>query len=247
MSIWQIQLDRLKSGIKYGTEVTLKLSSNVVGDYNDDNRFPHKLLLTNTQVSKFLKAFANLPSENIKTQLFNIVLLEGSIFYLTDVFNLPTKGLISLVYILVDTRLNIIGKKIKKETLSITRSRITLSNTEIKAIIKVTKSLENRRILLKGPTRKSTGEEGGILHFLRTLIKAGLPLIKIVLSPLAKTILTPLGLTAAASATDAAVHKKMFGSGFPLDLSSRMTTMIISNKEMNDIMKQLSHLNNLVY
>ena len=219
----------------------------MVGDYNDDNRFPHKLLLTNNQVSKFLKAFANLPSENIKTQLFNIVLLEGSIFYLTDVFNLPTKGLISLVYILVDTRLNIIGKKIKKETLSITRSRITLSNTEIKAIIKVTKSLENRRILLKGPTRKSTGEEGGILHFLSTLIKAGLPLIKIVLSPLAKTILTPLGLTAAASATDAAVHKKMFGSGFPLDLSSRMTTMIISNKEMNDIMKQLSHLNNLVY
>ena len=219
----------------------------MVGDYNDDNRFPHKLLLTNTQVSKFLKAFANLSSENIKTQLFNIVLLEGSIFYLTDVFNLPTKGLISLVYILVDTRLNIIGKKIKKETLSITRSRITLSNNEIKAIIKVTKSLENRRILLKGPTRKSTGEEGGILHFLSTLIKAGLPLIKIVLSPLAKTILTPLGLTAAASATDAAVHKKMFGSGFPLDLSSRMTTMIISNKEMNDIMKQLSHLNNLVY
>ena len=219
----------------------------MVGDYNDDNRFPHKLLLTNTQVSKLLKAFPNRPSENIKTQLFNIVLLEGSTLYLTDVFNLPTKGLISLVYILVDTRLNIIGKKIKKETLSITRSRITLSNNEIKAIIKVTKSLENRRILLKGPTRKSTGEEGGILHFLRTLIKAGLPLIKIVLSPLAKTILTPLGLTAAASATDAAVHKKMFGSGFPLDLSSRMTTMIISNKEMNDIMKQLSHLNNLVY
>ena len=219
----------------------------MVGDYNDDNRFPHKLLLTNTQVSKLLKAFANRPSENIKTQLFNIVLLEGSTLYLTDVFNLPTKGLISLVYILVDTRLNIIGKKIKKETLSITRSRITLSNNEIKAIIKVTKSLENRRILLKGPTRKSTGEEGGILHFLSTLIKAGLPLIKIVLSPLAKTILTPLGLTAAASATDAAVHKKMFGSGFPLDLSSRMTTMIISNKEMNDIMKQLSHLNNLVY
>ena len=219
----------------------------MVGDYNDDNRFPHKLLLTNTQVSKLLKAFPNRPSENIKTQLFNIVLLEGSTLYLTDVFNLPTKGLISLVYILVDTRLNIIGKKIKKETLSITRSRITLSNNEIKAIIKVTKSLENRRILLKGPTRKSTGEEGGILHFLSTLIKAGLPLIKIVLSPLAKTILTPLGLTAAASATDAAVHKKMFGSGFPLDLSSRMTTMIISNKEMNDIMKQLSHLNNLVY
>ena len=39
----------------------------------------------------------------------------------------------------------------------------------------------------------------------------------------------PLGLTAAASATDAAIHKKMFGSGF--------TTLITSNEEMNDIIK----------
>ena len=44
------QLNKLKSGIKNGTEVTLKLSSNVVGDSNDENNFPHKLLLTNTQV-----------------------------------------------------------------------------------------------------------------------------------------------------------------------------------------------------
>ena len=44
------QLNKLKSGIKHGTEVTLKLSSNVVGDSNDENNFPHKLLLTNTQV-----------------------------------------------------------------------------------------------------------------------------------------------------------------------------------------------------
>ena len=39
----------------------------------------------------------------------------------------------------------------------------------------------------------------------------------------------PLGLTAATSATDAAIHKKMFGSGF--------TRLIISNEEMNDIIK----------
>ena len=41
-----------KSGIKNGTEVSLKLSSNVVGDSDDENNFPHKLLSTNTQVSK---------------------------------------------------------------------------------------------------------------------------------------------------------------------------------------------------
>ena len=49
------------------------------------------------------------------------------------------------------------------------------------------------------------------------------------LKPLVKTVLIPSGLTAAASATDAAVHKKMFGSG--------NTTLIISNEEINDIMK----------
>ena len=50
------QLSKLKSGIRYNTEVTLKISSNVIGDSNDENNFPHKLLLTNTQVSKLLKA-----------------------------------------------------------------------------------------------------------------------------------------------------------------------------------------------
>ena len=60
------QLNKLKSGIKNGTEVTLKISSNVVGDSNDENNFSHKLLLTNTQVSRLCKAFANGSSANIK-------------------------------------------------------------------------------------------------------------------------------------------------------------------------------------
>ena len=38
------QLDKLKSGIQNGTEVTLKLSSNFVGDSDDEDNFPHKLL-----------------------------------------------------------------------------------------------------------------------------------------------------------------------------------------------------------
>ena len=61
-----------------------------------------------------------------------------------------------------------------------------------------------------------------------------MPLIGNVLKPLAKSILRPLGLTAAALATDAAIHKKMFGSG--------TTTLIISNEEMNDIMKIVKSL-----
>ena len=43
------QLNKLKSGIENGTEVTLILSSNVVGSSNDETNFPHKLLLTITQ------------------------------------------------------------------------------------------------------------------------------------------------------------------------------------------------------
>ena len=60
-----------------------------------------------------------------------------------------------------------------------------------------------------------------------------MPLIGNVLKPLAKSVLIPLGLTAAASATDPTIHKKMFGSGF--------TTLIISNEEMEDIMKIRYH------
>ena len=58
------QLNKLKSGIKKGIQVTLNLSSNVVGDSNDETNFPHKLL-TDTQVSKICKAFANGLSVNI--------------------------------------------------------------------------------------------------------------------------------------------------------------------------------------
>ena len=143
------QLNKLKLGQKNGTEVNLKISSNVVGDSNDENNFCHKLLLTNTLVSRLRKAFASNSSANIrlsKTQMHNIV-----------------------------------------------------------------------------QSRKFVG------RLLGPLLKTGLSLIENVLKPLAKSILIPSRLTAEASATDAANHKKMFESG--------MTTLIISNEEMNDIMK----------
>ena len=50
---------------------------------------------------------------------------------------------------------------------------------------------------------------GGFLsRLLGPLLKTGLPLIKNVIKPLAKSVLIPLGLTAAASAADAGIHKK---------------------------------------
>ena len=78
-------------------------------------------------------------------------------------------------------------------------------------------------------------QSGGFLgRLLGPLLKTGLPSIGNVLKPLANSFLIPFGLTAAASATDAAIHKKMFGSG--------ITTLIISNEEMNDIMETVKSL-----
>ena len=60
------QHNKLKCGIKNGAEVILKISSNVVGYSNDGNNFPHKLLLTNTQVSRLYKGFVNGSSATTK-------------------------------------------------------------------------------------------------------------------------------------------------------------------------------------
>ena len=93
------------------------------------------------------------------------------------------------------------------------------------------------------------GQSGGCLgRLLRPLLKTGLPLIGNVLEPLAKIFLIPLGLTAVALTTDAAIHKKMIGSGCPSDSALPVTTLVISNKEMDDIIKRAKrHLKNLVY
>ena len=88
------------------------------------------------------------------------------------------------------------------------------------------------------------GQSGVFLgRLLGSLLKTGLSLIGNVLEPLAKCVLIPLGLTTAALATDVAIPKKMFGSGLgPSDLASRNTTLIISNEEMNHIMKVVKSL-----
>ena len=78
--LFNSQRSQLTSRIKHGTEVTLNLSSNLVGYSNDETDFPHKLLLTYTLVSKIRKAFANNSSANVKlskTQLHKIVQSGG--------------------------------------------------------------------------------------------------------------------------------------------------------------------------
>ena len=131
----------------------MELSWNVVGDSNDGNDFPCKLLLTNAQVLRLWKAFANISSANIK-----------------------------------------------------------LSKTLLHKI----------------------GQSGRFLRtFLGPLLKTGLPLMKNVLKPSAKSVLISLGLIAAA-ATDGAICKKVFGSG--------VTRLIILNEEINNIMKIVKSL-----
>ena len=72
------QLNKLKSAIKNKTEAVLRLLSNMVGD--DETNFPHKLLLTNRQVTNLRKAFANNLSTEIKlskTQLSKMIQSGG--------------------------------------------------------------------------------------------------------------------------------------------------------------------------
>ena len=151
------QLSQLKSAIKNETDVVLRLSSNMVGNSNDNTNFPNELLLTNRQVEHIRKALVNHLSTDIplsKTQLSKMI-QSGAFF----------------------------GR-------------------------------------LLGP-----------------LLKTGLPLMKSVIKPLAKSVLIPLGLTAATSAADAGIHKKILGSGH-----NNNATLIISNDEMDDILKIVKSL-----
>ena len=152
------QLSKLKSAIKSENDVVLRLSSNMVGNSNDNTNFPHELLLTNRQVANIRKAFANHLSTDIK-----------------------------------------------------------FSKTQLSKMI----------------------QSGGFLgRLLGPLLKTGLLLMKSVIKPLAKSVLIPLGLTAAASAADAGIHKKILGSGQP----NNNTTLIVSNNKMDDILKIVKSL-----
>ena len=197
------QLSKLKSYIKNGTEVTLNLSSNLIGNSNDETNLPHKILLTDTKVSKVCKAFANGSSANTKfpkPQSSKMIQSEGSfgIFNPINPFNL-IKVLSKIANKAEDLSKKLglndiintvdISKIFIKDFEKFSGTGITLTNNDIKDIIKVIKSLENRGMLIKGTTTKITSQEGRFLNFLKPLIRVGLPLMKNVLTPLAKSVL----------------------------------------------------------
>ena len=76
------------------------------------------------------------------------------------------KKLLNLINVLTDARGNAVGRKIKEKNLTITGLGITLTNNEIKDIMNVVRSIENRESLLERTTRKITIQEGGFLNFI---------------------------------------------------------------------------------
>ena len=113
--------------------------------------------------------------------------------------------------------------------------KLLLTNRQIANLCKAFANYLSTDIKLsKTQISKMIQSRGFLGRLLGPLLKTGLPLIKNVIKPLAKSVLIPLGLTAAASATDAGIHKKILGSG--------RTMLIISNDEMKDIIRIVKSL-----
>ena len=107
-------------------------------------------------------------------------------------------------------------------------------------LLKAFATCSSANIKLSKSQLPKIGQKGGFLcRILGLILKTGLPLMKNALKPLAESVLIPLGLTAAASTTDTATQKKIFRSG--------MTTLLISNEKLNDILKIVKSLEEVVY
>ena len=112
---------------------------------------------------------------------------------------------------------------------------LLLTNRQVISICKAFANNSSIAITFSKTQLSNMIQSGGFLgKLLGPLLKTGLPLIKNVITPLAKTLLIPLGLTAAAAAADAGIHKIILGSG--------NTTLIISNKDMKDLIKIVKSL-----
>ena len=113
--------------------------------------------------------------------------------------------------------------------------KLLLTNRQIANLRKAFGNYLSADIKLSKTQLSKMIQSGGFLgRLLGPLLKIRLPLMQNVIKPLAKSVLIPLGLTVAASAADAGIHNKILGS--------RTTTLIISNDEMEDVMKIVKSL-----
>ena len=115
---------------------------------------------------------------------------------------------------------------------------LLLSNRQVANIRKAFANHSSTDIKLSKTQLSKMIQSGGFLgKLLGPLLKTGLPLMKSVIKPLAKSVLIPLGLTAAADAADAGIHRKILGSDH-----NNNTILIISNDEMDDIFEIVKSL-----
>ena len=116
---------------------------------------------------------------------------------------------------------------------------LLLTNRQVANIRKAFANNLSTDIKFSKPKLSKMISSGGFLgKLLGPLLRTGLPLMKSVIKPLAKSVLLPLGLTASASAADPGIHKKVLGSGS----DHNNTILIISNDEMDDILKIVKSL-----
>ena len=114
--------------------------------------------------------------------------------------------------------------------------QLLLTNRQVANIRKAFANHSSADIKLSKTQLSKMIQSGGFLgRLLGSLLKMRLPLIKNLIKPLAESVLILLGLTAAASATDVVIHKKTLGS-------RNMTTLIMSNDEIGDIINIVKSL-----
>ena len=160
----------------------MELSSNVVGDSNDENGILPKLLLTNTQISKFCKSFGNGFSSNMKLLNIQLHKIGQSIGFLRR-----------LLWSLLKTEFHLLKNVLKPSdeialiaaglTAALTEPEsgsmtLIISNEEINDIAKIVKSLEKSGILIKYVREASKNEaekqKEGFLEILLGALGAGL-------------------------------------------------------------------------
>ena len=171
------QLNKLKSAIKNGTDIVLRLSSNMVGNSDDETNFPRKLLLTNRQTLSLRKAFNSHTSADIKFSKAQLTKMQKGMFlkFLMPLLKSGLPSLKSVVKPLVMLGLtapaSATDASINKKILgSGNRTTLIISNDDMQDLLKIVKSLEDSGILLNGITERVKTEvneqKGGFLSML---------------------------------------------------------------------------------
>ena len=146
------QFNKLKSAIKNGSEVVLRLLSNMIGDSDDNSNFPHEFLLTDGQVANLHKAFENNSITNIKlskARLFKMMQLGG---FLGRLLGQLLKTGLPLIKSIIKSLAKTVLAGIHKNILGSGNNTTTLiiPNDEMKDTIETVKSLEDSGLFLKG-------------------------------------------------------------------------------------------------